>query len=329
MARTLRVLDQTDLALLVLDPTVGVDEYEEDLLARIRGKGVPVVTVVNKIDLHPDDGEMVAWARGLELPVASVSAVTREGLELLKQMMIKHAPAHWAEPTILGDLIRPGDTVVMCIPIDKAAPKGRLILPQVMAIRDVLDHDACAVMVKERELRYLLSTLAKPPRLVITDSQALLKAAADTPEEVLFTSFSILFARYKGDLEEMVRGAMAIEKLRPGDRVLIAEACTHHRQPDDIGKVQIPRWLRQSVGGELEFTWTAGQDFPADLDTYQLVVHCGACMINRQEMLSRIGRTREVGVPMVNYGVLLATVHGLLERALRPFPAAHMLVEEA
>jgi [FeFe] hydrogenase H-cluster maturation GTPase HydF len=307
---------------------VGADGYEDDLYQRIKAKGVPLVTVVNKIDLHPDDGEMVAWGRDRELPVASVSAVTREGLEVLKRAMIKHAPEGWSEPTILGDLIRPGDTVVMCIPIDKAAPKGRLILPQVMAIRDVLDQDAMAMMVKERELRYLLSTLSKPPRLVVTDSQALLKAAADTPDDVLFTSFSILFARYKGDLVEMVRGAKAVGKLRPGDKVLIAEACTHHRQPDDIGKVQIPRWLRQLVGGELEFTWTAGMDFPADLNTYQLVVHCGACMINRQEMLSRIGRATSVGVPMVNYGVLLATVHGLLERALRPFPAAHLLLED-
>lgn len=328
VARTLRVLDQTDLALLVLDPTAGADGYEDHLVARIKKRGVPLVAVVNKIDVHPDDGEMVAWARARELPVASVSALTGEGLGQLRQTMIRNAPAGWQEPTILGDLVRPGDTVVLCIPIDKAAPKGRLILPQVMAIRDILDHDALAVMVKERELRYALANLAKAPRLVVTDSQALLKAAADTPQDVLFTSFSILFARYKGDLMELTRGAKAIERLRPGDRVLIAEACTHHRQPDDIGKVQIPRWLRQCVGGELSFTWSAGMDYPADLDTYQLVVHCGGCMINRQEMLSRIARAREAGVPIVNYGVLLAAVHGLLERALRPFPAAHLLLEE-
>jgi [FeFe] hydrogenase H-cluster maturation GTPase HydF len=325
---TLRVVEQTDLALLVLDPTVGADGYEDGLVARIKPRGVPLVAVVNKIDIHPDDGDMVAWARGRGLPVASVSAVTREGVELLKQTMIKNAPPAWAEPSILGDLIRPGDTVVMCIPIDKAAPKGRLILPQVMAIRDVLDHDACAVMVKERELKFALANLGKPPKLVITDSQALLKAAADTPKNVLFTSFSILFARYKGDLEEMVRGAMSISRLQPKDRVLIAEACTHHRQPDDIGKVQIPRWLRQLVGGELEFHWTSGGDFPADLESHRLIVHCGACMINRQEMLSRIGRARQAGVPIVNYGVLLATVHGLLARALEPFPAARLLLGE-
>jgi len=328
VARTLRVLDQTDLALLVLDPTVGADGYEEGLLGRIKPRGVPLIAVVNKIDLHPDDGEMVAWARSRDLPVASVSAITHEGIELLKQVMIKHAPPGWAEPTILGDLLRPGDTVVMCIPIDKAAPKGRLILPQVMTIRDVLDHDACAIMVKERELKHALSNLRPAPKLVVTDSQALLKAEADTPKGVLFTSFSILFARYKGDLLEMVRGAKALSRLQPGDKILIAEACTHHRQPDDIGKVQIPRWLRQMVGGELDFHWISGGDFPADLDTYQLVVHCGACMINRQEMLSRIAKVREAGVPIINYGVLLAAVHGVLRRALEPFPAALLSLEE-
>ncbi|MFB3880599.1 MAG: [FeFe] hydrogenase H-cluster maturation GTPase HydF [Armatimonadota bacterium] len=326
--RTLRVLEQTDLALLVLDPTVGADGYEEELASRIRQRGVPLIAVVNKIDIHPDDGELVAWTRERELPVASVSALTQEGIGLLKQRMIEHAPAGWAQPTILGDLIAPGDTVVMCIPIDKAAPKGRLILPQVMAIRDVLDHDGVAVMVKERELKHALGNLGRKPRLVVTDSQALLKASADTPSDVLFTSFSILFARYKGDLEQMARGAKAIERLNPGDKVLIAEACTHHRQPDDIGKVQIPRWLRQLVGGELQFHWTAGGDFPDDLASYRLIVHCGACMINRQEMLSRMERAREAGVPIVNYGVFLAAVHGVLERALEPFPLARLALEE-
>jgi [FeFe] hydrogenase H-cluster maturation GTPase HydF len=327
--RTLKVLEQADLALLVLDPTVGADGYEDDLAKRIRERGVSLIAVINKIDIHPDDGEMVAWARERELPMASVSALTQEGIGLLKQRMIEHAPAGWAQPTILGDLIGPGDTVVMCIPIDKAAPKGRLILPQVMAIRDVLDHDGIAMMVKERELKHALEDLGRKPKLVVTDSQALLKAAADTPKDVLFTSFSILFARYKGDLEGMARGAKAIERLKPGDKVLIAEACTHHRQPDDIGKVQIPRWLRQLVGGGLEFHWTAGGDFPDDLETYRLIVHCGACMINRQEMLSRMARAREAGVPIVNYGVFLAWVHGVLERALEPFPLARLALEES
>jgi len=328
VARTLRVLDHADLALLVLDPTAGADGYEDDLARRLSERGIPLVAVVNKVDIHPDDGEMVGWARQRELPVASVSAVTQEGIGLLKQRMIEHAPAGWSEPTILGDLIQPGDTVVMCIPIDKAAPKGRLILPQVMTIRDVLDHDGVAVMVKERELKHALANMGRPPKLVVTDSQAVLKASADTPRNVRFTSFSILFARYKGDLEEMVRGAKAIGRLRPGDKVLIAEACTHHRQPDDIGKVQIPRSLRQMVGGNLEFCWTAGGDFPDDLETFRLVVHCGGCMINRQEMLSRIARARQAGVPIVNYGVFLAAAHGVLERALEVFPAALLVLEE-
>ncbi len=325
--RTLQVLEQTDLALLVLDATVGADGYEDDLARRIRKRGVPLVAVVNKVDLHPDDGELVGWARARELPVASVSALTGEGVGLLKQRMIEHAPAGWAEPTILGDLIRPGDIVVMCIPIDKAAPKGRLILPQVMAIRDVLDHQGIAVMVKERELKQALERMGGRPALVVTDSQAVLKAAGDTPHEVPFTSFSILFARYKGDLVELVRGVRALGRLRPGDRVLIAEACTHHRQPDDIGKVQIPRELRRLAGGDLDVRWTSGGDFPDDLDAFRLVVHCGACMINRQEMLSRIARAREAGVAITNYGVFLAAAHGVLERALAPFPEARRALE--
>jgi len=327
--QTLRVLEQTDLALLVLDPTAGTDGYEDDLVARIKGKGLSLVAVVNKIDLHPDDGEMVAWSRARELPVASVSALTQEGIGLLKQRMIEHAPGGWAKPTILGDIIAPGDTVVMCIPIDKAAPKGRLILPQVMAIRDVLDNDGIAVMAKESELKQALANLGRKPKLVVTDSQAILKAATDTPEGVLFTSFSILFGRYKGDLVELARGAKRIARVRPGDKVLIAEACTHHRQPDDIGKVQIPRLLRQLAGGEPEFHWSAGNDFPDDLSTFKLAVHCGGCMINRQEMLSRMARVKEAGVPIVNYGVFLAAAHGVLERALEPFPLAKLALEDA
>lgn len=327
--RTLRVLERTDLALLVLDPTAGVDGYEDDLVARVKGKGVSLVAVVNKIDVVSDDGEMVAWSRARELPVASVSALTREGIELLKQRMIEQAPGGWAKPSILGDIIEPGDTVVMCIPIDKAAPKGRLILPQVMAIRDVLDNNGIAVMAKESELKQALANLGRKPKLVVTDSQVILRAATDTPGDVLFTSFSILFGRFKGDLAELARGARAIARVKPGDKVLIAEACTHHRQPDDIGKVQIPRLLRRLAGGEPEFCWSAGDDFPDDLGTFKLAVHCGGCMINRQEMLSRMARVREAGVPMVNYGVFLAAAHGVLERALEPFPDVKQALEAA
>jgi [FeFe] hydrogenase H-cluster maturation GTPase HydF len=214
------------------------------------------------------------------------------------------------------------------VPIDLAAPKGRLILPQVQTIRDVLDHDAYSVVVKERELKEALAGLRQPPRIVVTDSQEFLKVAADTPPDVWLTSFSILSARYKGDLETLVAGAKAIDNLKPGDRVLIAEGCTHHRQADDIGRVKIPRWLRQAVGGELAFEWVSGGDFPRDLRRFNLVVHCGACMLNRREMLHRLSLAREENVPIVNYGVLIAHVHGILHRALTPFPAAQMILED-
>ncbi|MBC7325784.1 MAG: [FeFe] hydrogenase H-cluster maturation GTPase HydF, partial [Moorella sp. (in: Bacteria)] len=195
--------------------------------------------------------------------------------------------------------------------------------PQVQTLRDLLDHDAMGLVVKERELKLALARIP-PPKIVITDSQAFLKVAADTPPGIWMTSFSILFARYKGDLLELVRGAKAVKNLQPGDRVLIAEACTHHRQADDIGKVQIPRWLRQYVGGELQFSWYSGSGFPDDVTSYKVIIHCGGCMINRREMLYRIQLAREAGVPIVNYGVLLAFVHGILERALEPFPLALM-----
>jgi [FeFe] hydrogenase H-cluster maturation GTPase HydF len=238
------------------------------------------------------------------------------------------APADWTAPTIIGDLISPGDTVVLVVPIDLAAPKGRLILPQVQTIRDILDNDACALVVKERELKKALAGLSGRPRMVVTDSQAFLKVDADTPPDIQLTSFSILFARYKGNLEALAAGARAVDSLKPGDRVLIAEACTHHRVADDIGTVKIPRWLRQKVGGELHFHWSSGIDLPGDLAEYSLVVHCGACMINRREMLHRMMQASGAGVPMVNYGVLIAHVHGILKRALSPFPQALRLLQE-
>jgi [FeFe] hydrogenase H-cluster maturation GTPase HydF len=225
-------------------------------------------------------------------------------------------------PAIVGDLIEPGEVVVLVAPIDMEAPKGRLILPQVQAIRDLLDHDACCMVVKERELRYALDMLNRPPALVVTDSQAFLKVAADTPRAVRMTSFSILFARAKGDLAEFARGAAAIDRLKPGSRVLVCEACTHHPIGDDIGRVKIPRWVRQYVGGSLEFIHLQGHDFPADLATYDLVIHCGSCALNRRAMLTRIMRCRQEGVPITNYGMTIACTLGIFERALQPFPSA-------
>jgi [FeFe] hydrogenase H-cluster maturation GTPase HydF len=217
--------------------------------------------------------------------------------------------------------------VVLVTPIDKAAPKGRLILPQQQTIRDIIECDAMAVVTKEHELKLTLERLKEPPALVITDSQAFLKVAADTPPEVPLTSFSILFARQKGDLAEMVRGIRRIEELAPGDKVLIAEGCTHHRQSDDIGTVKIPRWIRQIAGGEIEFEWTSGATFPKDVTKYAAIVHCGGCMVNRPEMQYRMEFTRNQEVFITNYGMLIAYVMGILPRALEPFPAAKLALE--
>ena len=321
------VLAKTDLMLLVIDPQAGVGSYEEDVLKRAGENKVPVIAVVNKIDLYPqaraDDP-----AKGLRLPTIAVSALTKEGIDALKLAMIKAAPKDWMSTTIVGDLISPGDTVVLVVPIDLAAPKGRLILPQVQTIRDILDNDALACVVKERELKAAINNLKDKPKLVVTDSQAFLKVAADTPKDVLMTSFSILFARQKGNLTTLVEGVKAVEKLAPGDKVLVAEACTHHRVEDDIGTVKIPRWLTQHIGGNLDFKWASGVELPPDIEDYKLIVHCGACMINRKEMLHRLMQARQAHVPIVNYGVLIAYVLGILKRALAPFPEALAVLEE-
>ncbi|MGE5417584.1 MAG: [FeFe] hydrogenase H-cluster maturation GTPase HydF [Acidobacteriota bacterium] len=320
--KTREVLNQTDLAILVLDPTVGVTKFEKDLKGEIAGKKIPIVGVVNKSDLGPVD--IVEMEKALGLQLIEVSSATRSGIPKLKERIINAAPFDFEEPYIVGDLVNPGEVCVLVVPIDLAAPKGRLILPQVQTIRDLLDNDAISMVVKERELREALSKLKDKPKLVVTDSQAFLKVAADTPDNVWMTSFSILMARFKGDLMELVRGAKAVEGLKPGDRVLIAEACTHHRQADDIGKTQIPRWLRQYVGGDLDFQFSSGTGYPENLEDFKLIIHCGGCMINRRQMLYRIEMAKEKGVPIVNYGVFLAFVHGILDRALEPFPLAKL-----
>ncbi|MDR3560978.1 MAG: [FeFe] hydrogenase H-cluster maturation GTPase HydF [Negativicutes bacterium] len=326
--RTMQVLSKTDLAILVIDPEAGITDYERQLAEEIKKRKTPIVCVVNKSDL-PTGGDLIAgWAESLGEPLLALSAKTGHGIEELKRQLIKNAPDNWEGPPVIGDLLNPGDIAVLVVPIDLAAPKGRLILPQVQTIRDILDHDAYSVVVKERELREALGNLRHPPKIVVTDSQEFLKVAADTPDNVQLTSFSILFARYKGDLDTLVAGAKAIERLKPGDKVLIAEGCTHHRQADDIGHVKIPRWLRQSVGGELDFSWVSGGDFPRNLSDYQLIVHCGSCMLTRREMLFRLSLARESRVPIVNYGVLIAQVHGILHRALGPFPSARLILEE-
>lgn len=320
------VLAKTDLMLIVMDPSNLEGDFEKEVIAKAKENKVPVVGVVNKIDLYPHV-DIEGIKKRFDIPVLPVSALNKKGIHELKMAMIKEAPKDWVAPTILGDLISPGDIVVLVVPIDLAAPKGRLILPQVQTIRDILDHDAMAYVVKERELKAALESLNRKPRLVVTDSQAFLKVAADTPKDVPMTSFSILFARYKGDLTALINGVKAIEELSPGDKVLIAEACTHHRVEDDIGTVKIPRWLRQYIGGDLDFRWVSGYELPKDLKDYKLIIHCGACMINRKEMLHRIMEAQKAGVPIANYGVVIAYLMGILKRALQPFPEARELFE--
>ena len=342
--KTRKALERTEIAVLVVGPGVGSGtgsgagsaqwgEFEESLLRDFADRQTPTLVVFNKCDVASPDPALVARLRaaqpseggqgGAKLLVVEASALTGQGLPELREALLELAPPEFIDsPAIVGDLVGPGELAVLVVPIDKEAPKGRLILPQVQAIRDLLDSDSLCMVVKERELRSALDRLTRPPKLVVTDSQAFLKVAADTPPEVPLTSFSILMARFKGDLTAQVEGALAIEKLRSGDRVLIAEACTHHPIGEDIGRVKIPRWLTQYTGVELEFVPMQGRDFPDDLADYKLVIHCGACMWNRRQMLSRILSCQRAGVPITNYGLTIAYSLGIFERALEPFPAA-------
>jgi len=322
IARTRRALERTDLGVLVAEAG-SWGEFEESLLAELRSRDVPVIVAFNKSDLASPDPTLVARLESDGIRVVHTVAPAGGGIGELRAALLAVAPADYFDARrIVGDLIGPGELVVLVVPIDKEAPKGRLILPQVQTIRDLLDSDSFCMVVKERELKAALGALSRPPKLVVTDSQAFLKVVADTPRDVPLTSFSILFARFQGDLTEMVRGTTAIERLGKGDTVLIAESCTHHPIGEDIGRVKIPRWLAQYTGCKLEFATVQGRDFPDDLSPYALVVHCGNCMGNRREMLSRILRCRQAGVPITNYGLTIAYSLGIFERALEPFPAA-------
>jgi [FeFe] hydrogenase H-cluster maturation GTPase HydF len=327
--KTRQVFDRTDLAVLVADAAEW-GEFEEKALAEFATRETPAIVVFNKTDQAEPPVAVIEelWAKGV--PVVRTSATSGAGILDFRQALLDNAPDDFVNnPTILGDLVGPGEIAILVVPIDKEAPKGRLIMPQVQSIRDLLDNDAYCMVVKERELRAAIENLRKPPKLVVTDSQAFLKVAADTPREVPMTSFSILFSRFRGDLITQVQGTLGIDELRTGDRVLIAEACSHHPIAEDIGRVKIPRWLTQYVGGKLEFTHVQGHDFPEDLSPYKLVVHCGACTINRREMLSRIMRCRQAAVPFTNYGLTIAYSLGIFERALEPFPGALELYQGA
>lgn len=317
--KTVEVLNKTDLAILVLEPTSGITKYELDIIKKIRERNISLVTVVNKIDEFVTD--VSSLARELKMPVHPVSAITGQGIKELKLALIKAAPQD-LEISLFQGLVNEKDTVILVCPIDSAAPKGRLILPQVQALRDLLDHHALGYVTQETELENALKALKTKPRLVVTDSQAFGYVSAKIPQNIPLTGFSILFARQKGDLRIYTKGAKSISKLKPGDRVLIAEACTHHRQPDDIGTVKIPKWLEKHVGGKLEFDHVAGREFPANLTDYQLIIHCGGCMANRREILYRLQTADHKGVPIVNYGIFIAYIHNILDRALQILPEA-------
>jgi len=326
--KTLEVLSKTNVALVVVDSTIGVTENDKTIINEIKEKKIPTVCIFNKADQRSITKEEISnIEREIGVPVVSVSALNKSGIEELKQKIINEIPDDEDKFKLVGDLISPGDIVVLVTPIDKAAPKGRLILPQQQTIRDIIESDAIAIVTKEHELRETLENLKKKPKLVITDSQVFLKASADTPKDIMLTSFSILQARYKGNLVELVKGAKVVESLEDGDSVLISEGCTHHRQCDDIGTVKIPRWVRQMTGKQINFEYSSGASFTDDIKKYKLIIHCGGCMLNRAAMLSRIDNAVKHDIPIVNYGVLIGYVQGILERALEPFPLAKAIYD--
>ena len=309
--KALQVMNRCDLAVVVIDAQEGQTEAHAELLARLTAKNIPHVIAMNKCDLLdtvPSDTEQVRY----------VSATTGVGIYALKETIAHLVPSGDNGRRIVADLLQPNDFVVLVIPIDSAAPKGRLILPQQQTIRDILEAGASAIVCRDTELAATLEKLGQPPRMVITDSQAFASVSKNTPQSVPLTSFSILMARYKGRLKSAVDGVRALEKLQDGDTVLISEGCTHHRQCDDIGTVKLPRWITQYTGKNLNFAFTSGGGFPDDLSPYQLIVHCGGCMLNEREMKYRIARAQDDGVPMTNYGILISYVNGILERAIQP-----------
>lgn len=322
--KSYQVLNKTDAAVLVIDGKNGMSQEDQALLERIKKKKIPSILVLNKRDmLEPEEvcqilaGLPKGYEEGRDF--LWVSAREGTGIQELKERLAVLAKPEENQKKIIGDLLSPGDFVVLVVPIDKAAPKGRLILPQQQTIRDILDSNGISVVVKEDRLKETLEGLERKPRMVVTDSQVFKKVSQDTPREILLTSFSILFARYKGNLETTVQGARALEDLRDGDQVLISEGCTHHRQCGDIGTVKLPAWIQKYTGKNLKFSFTSGTEFPEELGEYSLIIHCGGCMLNEREMKYRLSCAQDQGVPMTNYGILIAYMNGILERSLEPF----------
>lgn len=313
MEKTQKILAQTDIAILVVDASVGLSPADETLLSLFQERRLPYILVWNKMDL-------------LDTPVSCkereicVSTQTGEGISQFKEMLGAYAEKREKQKYIVSDLLEKGDMVVLVIPIDESAPKGRLILPQQQTIRDILDAGCIAVSCQPETLAKTLDAMQEKPKLVITDSQAFGQVSKILPAEIPLTSFSILFARYKGELASLVQSSAVLSRLEDGDNVLISEGCTHHRQCGDIGTVKIPKWLEDFSGKKLQYTFTSGNDFPKDLGKYTLIIHCGACMLNEKEMAYRMEIAKNCGVPMINYGAAIAQMHGILRRSLEIFP---------
>lgn len=322
--KTREILAQTDVAVLVLDAAEGLGEQEKEFLVLLNEKKLPFVVVYNKVDLLENEPEPMvekdAESEQNKVPHIFVSATENLHIRELKELLGALAKSKENNKKIVADLLEKGDVVILVTPMDESAPKGRLILPQQQTIRDILDAGCMAFVCQDTELPETLASLAKPPKLVITDSQAFGKVSKMVPREIPLTSFSILFARYKGDLATQVQGAAMLSKLQDGDKILIAEGCTHHRQCGDIGTVKLPNWIKNFSGAEVQLDFTSGGEFPADLSGYKLVVHCGGCMLNEAEMKHRINSAKEANVPMTNYGVAIAHVNGILKRSLELFP---------
>ena len=312
-----QILNKTDIAVLVIDASFGVTKEDSEILKRIHEKEIPCVIVVNKSDICPNCN-----LEDLPLPDSDsailVSSKTGEHIHELKELLAQQASQDTIQKSIVADLLNPLDFVVLVVPIDSAAPKGRLILPQQQTIRDILEAKASAIVVQETELAETLNSLGKKPKMVITDSQVFKKVSAVTPDDILLTSFSILFARYKGNLKTLVDGASALDSLKDGDRILISEGCTHHRQCDDIGTVKLPNWIRSYTKKEVEFEFTSGTEFPLDLSSYKMIVHCGGCMLNEREMKYRLKCAEDAKIPITNYGTCIAYINGILNRSLEP-----------
>ncbi len=315
-----RVLFSTDIALVVIDPALGEQSYDKELIAELDKQKIPFIRVYNKSDLLDNVPESTDTD-------IYVSALSGKNIYELKELIAKRLGTKDDGRRICGDLLSPSDIVVLVVPIDSAAPKGRLILPQQQTIRDILEANAIAAVCKESEVCDTLSSLKKKPRLVITDSQAFAKVSKDVPEDIPLTSFSILFARYKGGLSSAVSGVTALDRLSDGDTVLISEGCTHHRQCDDIGTVKLPRWIREYTGKELNFEFTSGGEFPRELKKYAMIIHCGGCMLNEREMKYRTACAADAGVPMTNYGICIAYINGVLKRCVQPFEDIRSLLD--